>query len=145
VAKLLSVKELQAKIAQAEADKASAALRHQQAEEAEKKALLDRLNKPSGLTDDEVAEKASIIINRAVENGLMAVQVFRFPRHLCTDNGRAINQAEPGWENTLSGIPKEIYEFWKRRLQPEGYHIRYEVIDYPGGMPGDIGITLSWQ
>jgi hypothetical protein len=145
MAKLLSVKELQAKIAQAEADKASVALRHQQAEEAEKKALLDRLSKPSGLTDDEVAEKASIIINRAVENGLMVVQVFRFPHHLCTDNGRAINQAEPGWENTLSGIPKEIFEFWKRRLQPEGYHIRYEVIDYPGGMPGDIGITLSWQ
>jgi hypothetical protein len=40
---------------------------------------------------------------------------------------------------------KEIYEFWKRRLRPEGYHIRYEVIDYPGGMPGDIGITLSWH
>jgi hypothetical protein len=143
--KLLSVKELQAKIAQAEAEKASLAMRHQQAEEAEKKALLDRLSKPSGLSDDEVAEKASIIINRAVENGLMAVQVFRFPHHLCTDDGRAINQAEPGWEKTLTGIPKEIYEFWKRRLQPAGYHIRYEVIDYPGGMPGDIGVTLSWH
>jgi hypothetical protein len=145
MAKLLSVKELQAKIAQAEADKATLALKHQAAEEAEKKALLDRLTKPSGLTDDEVAEKASLIINRAVENGLMAVQVFRFPHHLCTDNGRAINQVEPGWENTLTGIPKEIYEFWKRRLQPEGYHIRYEVIDYPGGMPGDIAITLTWH
>ena len=143
--KLLSVKELQAKIAQAEADKATLALKHRAAEEAEKKALLDRLTRPSGLTDDEVAEKASAIINRAVENGLMAVQVFRFPHHLCTDNGRAINQAEPGWENTLTGIPKEIHEFWKRRLQPEGYRIRYEVIDYPGGMPGDIGITLSWE
>jgi hypothetical protein len=145
MAKLLSVKELQAKIAQAEADKATLALKHQAAEEAEKKALLDRLTKPSGLTDDEVAEKASLIINRAVENGLMAVQVFRFPHHLCTDNGRAINQVEPGWENTLTGIPREIYEFWKRRLQPEGYHIRYEVIDYPGGMPGDIAITLTWH
>src|SRR5258708_5611452 len=145
MAKLLSVKELQARIAQAEADKASLALRHQHAEEEEKKALLERLSKPSGLSDDEGADKASIIINRAVENGLMAVQVFRFPHHLCTDNGRAINQAEPGWEKTLSGIPKEIYEFWKRRLQPEGYQIRYEVIDYPGGMPGDIGVTLSWH
>ena len=143
--KLLSVKELQAKIAQAEAEKASLALKHQAAEEAEKKELLERLTRPSGLSDDEVAEKASVIINRAVENGLMAVQVFRFPHHLCTDNGRAINQAEEGWEKTLTGIPKEIYEFWKRRLQPEGYHIRYEVIDYPGGMPGDIGITLSWH
>src|SRR5262245_16558778 len=145
MAKLLSVKELQAKIALAESAKAAAALKHQQAEEAEKKALLDRLTKPSGLSDDEVAEKASIIINRAVENGLMSVQVFRFPHHLCTDDGRAINQAEAGWEKTLTGIPKEIYEFWKRRLQPEGYHIRYEVIDYPGGMPGDIGIVLSWH
>jgi hypothetical protein len=145
MAKLLSVKELQAKIAEAEAAKAAAALRHQEAEEAEKKALLERLTKPSGLSDDEVAERASAIINRAVENGLMSVQVFRFPHHLCTDNGRAINQAEPGWERTLTGIPKEIYEFWKRRLQPAGYHIRYEVIDYPGGMPGDIGVTLSWH
>ena len=143
--KLLSVKELQAKIALAESEKAAAAMRQHAAAEEEKKALLDHLNKPSGLSDDQVAEKASIIINRAVENGLMAVQVFRFPHSLCTDNGRAINQAEAGWETTLTGIPKEIYEFWRRRLQPEGYHIRYEVIDYPGGMPGDIGITLSWH
>lgn len=142
--KLLTVKELQAKIAAAEGAKASAALKAMQAEEAEKLALLDRLSKPSGLSDDEVMEKASIIINRAVENGLMSVQVFRFPHTLCADNGRAINQAEAGWEKTLTGIPREIYEFWKRQLQPRGYHIRYEVIDYPGGMPGDIGIFLSW-
>ena len=25
-----------------------------------------------------------------------------------------------------------------------GNRIRYQVIDYPGGMPGDIGVTLSW-
>ena len=142
--KLLTVKELQAKIAEAEGAKASAALKAMHAEEEEKRALLDRLSKPSGLSDEEVMEKASIIINRAVENGLMSVQVFRFPHSLCTDNGRAINQAEAGWEKTLTGIPREIYEFWKRQLQPRGYHIRYETINYPGGMPGDVGIFLSW-
>jgi hypothetical protein len=142
--KLLTVKELQAKIAEAEGAKASAALKAMHAEEEEKRALLERLSKPSGLSDDEVMEKASIIINRAVENGLMSVQVFRFPHSLCTDNGRAINQAEAGWEKTLAGIPKEIYDFWTRQLQPRGYHIRYETINYPGGMPGDIGIILSW-
>ena len=57
----------------------------------------------------------------------------------------AIHQAEEGWEKTLTGIPKEIYDFWQRQLKSRGYHIRYEVIDYPGGMPGDIGIILSWQ
>ena len=141
---LPSVKDLQAKIAAAEAAKASAALKTQAAEEEEKRALLDRLSKPSGLSDDEVMHKASIIINRAVENGQMSVQIFRFPNHLCTDNGRAINQAEEGWEKTLTGVPKEIFDFWQRQLKSRGYHIRYEIIDYPGGMPGDVGIILSW-
>lgn len=142
---LPSVKDLQAKIAAAEAAKASAALQAQAAEEAEKRALLERLAKPSGLSDDEVMQKASIIINRAVENGQMSVQVFRFPNHLCTDNGRAINQAEPGWEKTLTGIPLEILEFWRRQLKPRGYHIQYQILDFPNGMPGDVVVTLSWH
>ncbi len=144
MAKLLSVKELQAKIALAEGAKASAAMKRMEAEERHKAELLERLAKPSGLSDDAVMEKASILIEHAVENGLMSVQVFRFPHTICTDNGRAINQGEAGWETTLTGIPKEIYDFWKRQLQERGYHIRYEIIDYPGGMPGDVGVFLSW-
>jgi hypothetical protein len=142
---ILSAKELMAKIAKVEGEKASKAMKAHEAAEAEKQAMLDRLARPSGLSDDEVMEKAAIIVNRAVENGMTSVQVFRFPNHICTDNGRAINQVEDGWENTLTGIPKEIYEFWKRQLKPRGYHIRYEIIDYPGGMPGDVGIFLSWR
>jgi hypothetical protein len=142
---ILSAKELMAKIAKVEGEKASKAMKAHEAAEAEKKALLDRLARPSGLSDDEVMEKAAIIVNRAVENGMTSVQVFRFPNHICTDNGRAINQVEEGWEQTLTGIPKEIYEFWKRQLKPRGYHIRYEIIDYPGGMPGDVGVFLSWR
>jgi hypothetical protein len=142
--KILTVKELQQKIALAEAAKASAALKAHEAAEHEKREMLERMTRPSGLSDDEIVEKASVIVNRAVENGLTSVQVYRFPHTLCTDNGRAINQAEPGWEATLTGVPKEIYEFWKRQLQPRGYHIRYEILDYPGGIPGDVGVTLSW-
>ncbi len=144
MSKLLSVKELHMKLAEAEAAKASAALKAQAAEEAEKKAFMEHLLAPSGLTDEQASEKASLIISRAMENGLSAVQVLRFPNHICTDNGRAINQVEEGWEETLTGLPKEIYEFWKRKLRPLGYHIRYHIVDYPGGMPGDVVITLSW-
>jgi len=142
---ILSAKELMAKIAKVEGEKASKAMKAHEAAEAEKQALLDRLSRPSGLSDDEVMEKAAIIVNRAVENGMTSVQVFRFPNHVCTDNGRAINQAEEGWEQTLTGVPKEIYEFWQRQLKPRGYHMRFEIIDYPGGMPGDVGIFLSWR
>ena len=142
---ILSAKELMAKIAKVEGEKASKAMKAHEAAEAEKQALLDRLSRPSGLSDDEVMEKAAIIVNRAVENGMTSVQVFRFPNHICTDNGRAINQVEEGWETTLTGVPKEIYDFWQRQLKPRGYHMRFEIIDYPGGMPGDVGIFLSWR
>ena len=142
---ILSAKELMAKIAKVEGEKASKAMKAHEAAEAEKKAMLDRLTHPSGLSDEEVLEKAAAIVNRAVENGMTSVQVFRFPNSVCTDSGRAINQAEEGWEKTLTGIPKEIYEFWQRQLKPRGYHMRFEIIDYPGGMPGDVGIFLSWR
>jgi hypothetical protein len=56
-----------------------------------------------------------------------------------------LSQGEAGWENTLIGVPREIYEFWGRRLKPKGYRIRFQIIDYPDGMPGDVGITLSWK
>ena len=142
---ILSAKELMAKIAKVEGEKASKAMKAHEAAEAEKQALLDRLSRPSDLSDDEVMEKAAIIVNLAVENGMTSVQVFRFPNHICTDNGRAINQVEDGWEQTLTGVPKEIYDFWQRQLKPRGYHMRFEIIDYPGGMPGDVGIFLSWR
>ena len=106
--------------------------------------ITTRLARPSGLSDDEVMEKAAIIVNRAVENGMTSVQVFRFPNHICTDNGRAINQVEEGWETTLTGIPKEIYQLWYKYFRPRGYRLSVQIIDFPGGMPGDVGMTLSW-
>src|SRR5215470_171818 len=139
-----SAKALMEKIALAEADKASEEMRRQAREEAEKKALIERLTKPSGLSDDQVMKKAAAIIERAAKNGLIEVQVYRFPNTLCTDRGRAINQQESGWETTLTGIPKEIYEFWNRRLRPLGYKLRVQIIDFSGGVPGDIGMSLKW-
>jgi hypothetical protein len=142
---LPSAKEIQKQAALKEAEKAEAHMRQLAAAEAEKHALIEELQKPSGLSEDEKIKRASTVIQRAVRNGLSEVQVYRFPNILCTDRGRAINQMEPGWEKTLTGIPKEIYELWKDYLQPRGYKIAYQVIDFPGGVPGDIGITLTWK
>jgi len=139
-----SAKALMEKIALAEAEKSSEEMRRREKEEAEKKALIERLTKPSRLSDEQVMKKAAAIIERAAKNGLTEVQVYRFPNSLCTDRGRAINQQEPGWEKTLTGIPKEIYEFWNRRLRPLGYRLRVQVVDFSGGVPGDIGLSLKW-
>jgi hypothetical protein len=114
------------------------------AAEAEKRALIERLTRPSGKSEEEKVQLASTIIQRAVRNGLTEVQVYRFPNSLCTDKGRAINQQEAGWENTLTGIPKEIFQLWTDYLKPRGYRISYQIIEYPGGVPGDIAITIAW-
>ena len=140
-----SAKDIQKQAALKEAQKADEHAKRLAAAEAEKRALIDRLSKPSGLSEDEKVKLASTVIQRAVRNGLTEVQVYRFPNSLCTDRGRAINQMEKGWETTLSGIPKEIFQLWNDYLQPRGYRIRYQVVDFPGGVPGDIAITISWD
>jgi hypothetical protein len=136
--------ECKKKMAVAEAEKAAEYARKEAAADAEKKSLLDHFSKPSGVSDEERMKRASAIINRAVNNGLTEVLVGKFPNQLFTDHGRAINQQEAGWEQTLTGMPKELYDFWKKHLQPLGYRIKYQIVDWPGGMPGDIGISLSW-
>jgi len=142
--KLPTAQEAMEKLALAEAEKASAALRKQSEAEAEKKMLLEKLTKPSGVSDEEALRRVAVIIERAVSNGLTEVQVYRFPNALCTDHGRAINQQEPGWEATLTGLPKEMYQFWERQLRTSGYKIKFQIVDFPDGMPGDVGITLKW-
>src|SRR6476646_6913364 len=90
---LPTAKDLQKKLALAEAERATASARNLAAEEAEKKALLDQFSKPSGVSEQERMKRAAAIIQRAVSNGLTEVFVGRFPNQLCTDHGRAINQA----------------------------------------------------
>lgn len=142
---LPTAKAIQRQAALKEAEKADEIARRMAATEAEKRALIERLSKPSGLSEEEKVKLASTVIQRAVRNGLTEVQVYRFPNTLCTDRGRAINQMEKGWEQTLTGMPKEIYQLWSDYLQPRGYRIRYQIIDFSGGVPGDIGITISWD
>jgi hypothetical protein len=141
---LPSAQQMMEKLALAEADKAAEAARKHAAAEAEKKALLDKLSAPSGVSEEERMKRAAAIIERAVANGLTEVLIMRFPNSLCTDKGRAINQQEPGWEQTLTGLPKELYDFWDKQLRPLGYKLRCQIIDFPGGVPGDVGITLKW-
>ena len=143
-AQLPSASDYMKKLALAEAEEASKQARQHAEAEAEKQALIEHLRKPSGVSDEEAIQRGIRIIERAVANGKTEVQVYRFPNILCTDKGRAINQQEPGWENTLTGVPKEIHELWAKYFRSRGYKLRVEIIDFPGGMPGDVAMTLKW-
>ena len=69
-----------------EAERAAQAQRRIDALAKEKKALIDKLSKPSGLTEQAKVKLAADTIKRAVANGLTEVQVYRFPNALCTDS-----------------------------------------------------------
>jgi hypothetical protein len=141
---LPTAKDLMKKIALNEAAKAAEAMRLDSLAAAEKKALIENFSKPSGVSNEERMKRAAAIIKRAADNGRTEVEVGRFPNLLFTDRGRAINQQEAGWENTLIGLPKELYEFWQLNLKPRGYRLKFQIVSFPDGMPGDIGMTLSW-
>jgi hypothetical protein len=141
---LPSAGDYEKKLALAEAEEAAKEAKIQRQAEADKKALLDRLSRPSGVSDEEAVQRAVKMIEGAVKNRRTEVQIYRFPNILCTDGGRAINQQEPGWEDTLTGIPKEVYLLWDRHFREKGYKLRVEIVDFPGGKPGDVAMTLKW-
>jgi hypothetical protein len=141
---LPSAGDFMKKLALAEAEEASKQAKQHAEAEAEKHALIERLTKPSGVSDEDAIQRAIRVIERAVANGKTEVQVYRFPNQLCTDKGRAINQQEPGWEETLTGVPKEIHQLWAKYFRTRGYKLKVEIVDFPGGMPGDVAMTLKW-
>ncbi len=85
------------------------------------------------------------VVSRAVQDGKMEALVYSFPSDFCTDSGRAINNADPDWPETLQGKAKELFDRFKEVAQPQGYRLKAMVINFPNGVPGDIGFYLNWE
>jgi hypothetical protein len=92
----------------------------------------------------DVLKRVSALVRGAAERGEREVLALRFPSEFCTDGGRAINNFEPDWTETLTGFAKRALAFFEAELKPQGYHARAQIMDFPGGVPGDVGIFLRW-
>jgi hypothetical protein len=92
----------------------------------------------------QAMERVMAAVRRAAERGENHLLVLQFSSEFCTDFGRAINNGREGWPSTLQGYAAEAFAFFQKDLQPLGYKLRAEILDYPGGMPGDVGIHLVW-
>jgi hypothetical protein len=90
--------------------------------------------------------KASLLskLRSAAQRGATELMVMRFPTALCTDKGRAINNADKDWPETLTGRPRQAYELWRDQLRPAGYRLKAMIVEWPGGLPGDVGFFLQW-
>ncbi|MBN9437780.1 hypothetical protein [Bosea sp. (in: a-proteobacteria)] len=144
----MSADDLRSYMAELDMAKASKLLgAMDRAEEARKK-LVATLQEEIAVTPEKIAEIKHSLATKtraAAERGEKEVLVMRFPSALCSDRGRAINNAEADWPTTLTGRPRQAYEFWQEHLRPAKYKLRAMIIDWPGGMPGDVAFFLSWS
>lgn len=95
------------------------------------------------VTPDEIAMVRTLVEN-AVRQGKFEAMVYSFPSDLCTDAGRAINSGNSDWPETLQGKAKEFFERYQRFGKPQGYKLKAMIINFPGGVPGDVGLFLNW-
>ena len=142
---IFSAADVKRRMAEREAQKAAEELRHMQEQAEKQKAVMAEFHAPPARTPEQLMQAIMQLVNHAAERGQTEVQVYRFPNALCSDRGRRINNSEPGWETTLEGRPKSAYDFWHDHLRPLGFGLKAEVVEYPGGMPGDIGFFLTWK
>jgi len=109
--------------------------------------LIKRLAEPLDLTPErlkEILEPLQAKLRAAAARGQTELMVMRFPNTLCTDKGRALNNADPTWPETLTGRPRQAYELWRDQLRAAGFRLNAMIIEWPGGLPGDIGFFLRW-
>jgi len=141
-AEVLSADELRMKLLTAQMD---ALDRREKANANELQKLAEFAN---SFLHEDVSEQERAMIRRLVENavkdGKFEALVYSFPSSLCTDDGRAINNAQPNWPETLQGKAKILYDRYKAVAQPKGYRLKAMIISFPGGMPGDVGLFLTW-
>lgn len=123
--------------------KAKTMLEHMKAEEAERDSLREAFL--SREIHPQVKERVNTAIRRAAEQGNRQLLALTFPASYCNDQGRRINNLEPDWPQSLEGFAKKAYEYFTTELKPLGYKLTAQVLDYPGGMPGNVGLYLSWD
>jgi hypothetical protein len=136
VAELFARKRAEAARRRAEAEAAAAAARAEQAAYAEK-VMSYRI------TEADTA-RAMAKIARAFDDGERELMLAHFPSRLCGDGGRRINNNLDGWQETLPGAFHDVYLWWEKTLRPGGFGFAARVISYPDGMPGEIGIFITW-
>lgn len=138
----LSAEELRMSILRKEMERMDEARNARDAEEKKHEAFAqDFLH--HHVSDEEIAMVRRLVAN-AVKDGKFEAMVYSFPSDLCTDQGRAINNSDPRWPETLQGKAKEFFDRYEELGRPQGYKLRAMVINFPGGIPGDIGLFLNW-
>jgi hypothetical protein len=139
---VLNVQELKRIADEKETEKLKEVLARRQKEEAEehraRQDFMEREIRPDGI------DRFNGWVRRAAEQGRDEIEILRFPSQYCTDRGRAINNFEDGWPETLTGAARKVHEAYVQHLKAQGYRIRAQILNYPNGNLGEVGIYIGW-
>jgi hypothetical protein len=124
-------------------EKAKKTLEHMKHEEEEKKGLRELFM--SREIHPDAKTRLNTAIRRAAEQGHHQLMVIEFPSSYTNDSGRRINNLEPDWPESLEGFAKKALQYYQQELKPLGFKLTAQILDYPGGMPGRVGLFLSWD
>jgi hypothetical protein len=139
---LLTPQQLE-KLAQetAFAERQRKAVEEKQGEErkaALRKAFMERELRP------DILEYLMTAVKQQAEQGKHELLVLQFPSELLSDGGRRVNSFEPDWPESLQGFSKRAYAYFQEHLRPAGYRLRAQILDFPHGNLGDVGLFLCW-
>jgi hypothetical protein len=142
---LPNAREVQRQATAIDAEKADNYVRGLVEADLEKRALIELLRAVSAVLEEDKIKLIAAIIRRAAQSGLGEVQLHRFSDSLCSDVGVAIGRNAAAWEDTLRGVPRDIYDIWANYLRPRGYKIRFIVNELPESLTENVGIVVSWD
>ncbi|HWK63369.1 MAG TPA: histidine kinase [Rhizobiaceae bacterium] len=137
-----SAAQLRQMLLEKELEKASLYRKEQEAKQKEITTFTEDFLKHH-VTENEIATVRRLVMN-AVRDGKLEALVYSFPSDLCSDSGRAINSNDPDWPKTLQGKAKEFFERYQEFGKPQGFKLKAMIINFPGGIPGDVGFYLNW-
>jgi hypothetical protein len=92
----------------------------------------------------DVMDRVNAAVRNAAQQNRSELLALTFPAEYCVDKGRAINNGEPEWPQTLQGRARKAYDFYEQNLKDLGYKVRAEIMNYPDGNLGEVGIYLRW-
>ena len=139
---LISAEDLRAKMTKKQAEEAERKLQAKSKHEEELNELRTYFM-TSKITDEERRQFRQKVY-RLAEQGQSELMVFSFPSEFCSDGGRAINNKEPDWPESLTGRAKQAFDLWEQNSKHLGFKLEARVLNYPKGIIGEIGLFVMW-
>ena len=94
----------------------------------------------------DALQRVIALVQKTLEHDPRAkeVMILHFPSEFMSDSGRSITTHSPDWPQHLTGFAARAFKAFEKDLAPRGFHLGAQIIDYPSGMPGDVGLFLRW-